>query len=676
MTDKKIPLHKHPHLDEPADDEHKKKIVLVGNPNVGKSLLFNWLSGLYVDVSNFPGTTVEISQGHIGQHILYDTPGIYSVASFNDEECTARDIILDADLVINVVDGVHLERDLFLTIQLIDMGLPVIVALNFMDEVEKEKIKIDVEALETRLNVPVIPISAARKTGLENLVKSIPCARKGAVSETLKHEISDMLNRVGSQPEAVLILEGDVTVAGRHGVPAGIERDRIYLQRRLRVNQIIEQIFQIHSHRSIREWIGRLMIHPVTGIPIVAVVLYLLYQFVGVGIAQYLVGFTEETVGQGVYEPFVRQIIARMAAVNIKADIIHEDHNGHMVTLSSTNFYFPDGTDNDPANYRVLQNYSENGTVIIEYQFYDIWAIFLAGEFGAITMTVTYIFLLLLPLVIGFYFFLSVLEDSGYLPRLATLTDNLLSAIGLNGRAIIPILLGFGCVTMATVSTRLLNTKREKTIATTILNFAIPCSAQLAVITALLARTGGLYVLIFIGILAIALILIGSVLNWTLAGTSSSLLIDLPPMRFPSLDNITRKTIFKSYHFMKEAIPFFFLGSLLVTAMQLTGAMKIWESLFEFITTQWLLLPSESARAFIMGLVRRDFGAAGFLNMDLSASQILTGLVTLTFFVPCIASMIILFKERGSREALLIWFGTWIIAFLIGGILAHILALF
>lgn len=667
--DKRVPLHHH-HLNTSSGE--KKTIVLAGNPNVGKSLIFNHLSGLYVDVSNYPGTTVELMEGRFRDYRIIDTPGIYSVASFNDEERVARDIILEADIIINVVDAIHLERDLFLTLQLIDMGFPVIIALNFIDEIKKEQVSIDVGKLESLLGVPVIPTSATAKTGLDELSSRIEQAKSGTPYDPLQKQIIGHLNKVGSTAEALLILEGDEPTSQMHGMQPENFREIIYIERRRRVNQIIEDVFSVTAKRSVREFIGRFTLHPLTGIPVIMLVLYMMYQLIGVGIAQHVVGFTEKKIGKEVYEPFMQSFIAKFASTIITVEQWKDIDDEEEQLISQETYYFDKGTLNDRDSYHQLIHNANQSDARLSYIFLDSWAVFLAGEFGLITMTVTYLLFLLLPLVIGFYLFLALLEDCGYLPRLATLTDGLLSKIGLNGRAVIPILLGFGCVTMATVTTRLLSTQREKTIAATILNFVIPCSAQLAVITALLASAGPAYILLYVVIMFVSLVILGTFLNMFLPGRSSGLLIDLPPLRIPRLDNIAKKTFLKSYHFMKEAVPFFMFGSLLVTFMQLTSLLSAWENAFEPITTSWLLLPPEAAIAFIMGLIRRDFGAAGFLTMELTSSQILTGLVTLTFFVPCIASMMILFKERGTRQALVIWLGTWLTAFIVGGMIARI----
>jgi ferrous iron transport protein B len=275
--------------------------------------------------------------------------------------------------------------------------------------------------------------------------------------------------------------------------------------------------------------------------------------------------------------------------------------------------------------------------------------------------------------VLGFYFALSILEDSGYLPRLATLVDRSLRIIGLNGRAVIPLILGFGCVTMATITTRLLGSQRERTIATTILQLAIPCSAQLGVIAALLATAGPVATLIYTGVIFTFLVTVGSVMNLSMPGEVSPLLIDLPHIRLPQLNNVTKKTLYKTYFFMKEASPWFFVGALVVSILQVSGALISIMDAMEPLVVGWLKLPREAATAFVMGLVRRDFGAAGMYHLDLTPYQIVAALVTITLFVPCVASLMVMLKERGLREGMIIWVGSLVLALTIGGLVAQIL---
>ncbi|HEY6192571.1 MAG TPA: FeoB small GTPase domain-containing protein, partial [Bacteroidota bacterium] len=200
--------HRHAGLSFLEQELEKPKVVLAGNPNVGKSIIFNELSGMNVEVSNYPGTTVEIIKGTHGGYDVYDTPGVYGVSSFNDEERVARDVILEADIVLNVVDATHLERDLFLTQQLIDMGKKVVVLLNLMDEVEKHEISLDIEKLSRFLGVEVHPMVATKRTGFERLGRAIEEAREGIQRGELHASLHTMLKMVGSQAEALMVLEG------------------------------------------------------------------------------------------------------------------------------------------------------------------------------------------------------------------------------------------------------------------------------------------------------------------------------------------------------------------------------------------------------------------------------------------------------------------------------------
>jgi len=655
-------------------DRHHTRLVLVGNPNVGKSVFFNHLTGLYVDVSNFPGTTVEISRGSHGPWAVYDTPGIYGVSSFNDEERVARDVILEADIVLNVVDAVHLERDLFLTMQLVDMGKRVAVCLNMMDEARARGVEIDVAELERRLGVPVLPTEAVRGVGFDRLDAHIASATTGHAEPTLHRRLHDLLDRVGSQAEGLMVLEGDAVIAERHGVPPGEDREQLYVQRRNRVNRTLDRVVRVReTKRSLAARIGRLAVSPWAGLPMLLAVLYGLYVVIGTFIAGDVVNFTEGTIGNRLMEPAVKDGIARIAGAEITVERIVADAEGEDSTAATQSFVFPDGTDADPVGAARMESFRAGGLHDIHYTFRNPAVQIFFGEFGAFTMTVTYVLFLLLPLVIGFYAALAVLEDSGYLPRLATLVDRTLTGLGLNGRAIIPLILGFGCVTMATITTRLLGTDREKRIATTILQFAIPCSAQLAVIAALLAGAGFKAMLIYVAVILAVFVAIGTALDRVLPGKSSPLLLDLPPMRLPQLRNVAQKTWTRTLSFMKEATPWFFIGALAVSALQVSGLLDGFTNLLEPLTTGWLKLPREAGTAFVMGLVRRDFGAAGLYDLSLSPMQTVVALTVITLFVPCIASLMVMLKERGVREGMVIWLGSWVLAFGVGGLVALVI---
>jgi ferrous iron transport protein B len=600
-----------------------KKLVLAGNPNAGKSVFFNYLTGIYVDVSNYPGTTLDITKGQYKHYEVYDTPGVYGISSFNDEERVAKDVILEADIILNVVNAVYLERDLFLTMQLIDTGIPVIVALNMLDEAKKKKIEIDVEKLSAQLGVPILTTIATKKIGLKDIVEHLDTAHIGISDIGLQRDLGEVRQKYPqlSQGEALLYLEGDLPITEKYSLSLNDHKKEIYRKRRERVNNILKEAISFDPKSShFNHKLSRLLINPVTGLPILAFMLFLMYKVIGQFVAGTVVDFTEGTLMVGYYEPFIRYVM------------------GHFMNLNS------------------------------------LLGQILTGEFGLLTMTFTYVLGLLLPLVFGFYFFLSLFEDSGYLPRIATLTDNILNKIGLNGRAIIPLILGFGCVTVATITTRLLGSEREKRIAIFLLGLAIPCSAQLGIITGMLTTLSPRFIMLYIIVILTVLVLTGTLLNMLLPGKSSTLFIDLPPLRLPQIKNVMTKTVTKSWQFILEAIPLFGLGALLISVLQITGALDLLQKSMAPLTVSWLGLPKESANAFIMGMIRRDFGAIGLLKMQLSQLQIVVSIVTITLFVPCIATVMVMFKERSRKEALMMWLGTWVIAFIIGGIVNNLAA--
>lgn len=609
----------------------ERKLVLAGNPNVGKSVFFNALTGLYVDVSNYPGTTIDVSKGRCEGYQVLDTPGVYGVGSFNDEERVARDIVLGADLVLNVVSACTLERDLFLTQQLLDLGKPVVVALNQMDDAARHGLSIDVSRLAELLGVPVVPCVAITGQGVTEARNTLPQARVGHATPGLEPLLTQAVGAWGGQrSDLLLAIEGDPVIRDRLGLASGgqagnsevaDQRDAIYVLRRARVNGLVEAVVRTgDSSARPGVWLGRWLLNPWAGSAFALGILAILYWVIGDLVAQKLVGVTEGQIMQVYYEPWVRGLVSRFVG------------EGALHTI-------------------------------------------LVGEFGVITMTVTYILGLMLPLVVAFYLFLAILEDTGYLPRLAVLVDRALASIGLNGRAVIPLILGFGCVTMATITTRLLGTQREKTIATAILGLTIPCSAQLGVILGLLAKTGSWSSwAIYGGTMFSVMVAMGTILDRLLPGQSSALLIDLPPMRLPQFRNVMRKTWSKSVGFLIEATPLFVIASLLVGIMKVTGALDWVMNALAPLVVGILHLPKAAAAAFIMGMVRRDFGAAGMTDLPMTAGQVVVGLVVITLFVPCIATVVVLYKERGWKEASSLWIGSWVLAFAIGGVLAQVIA--
>jgi len=461
----------------------------------------------------------------------------------------------------------------------------------------------------------VVPTVAVENEGIRALADQLPKARSGCRDPLLRQRLAAMARELGtSEALALLLLEGDSTTAEMLHLPPGTERMQLYGDRRGRVNSIAGLVSSdVQASGSFLDNLGHLMIKPVTGFPILLVVLALLYLVVGVFFAQVVVDFTEGTLMEGYYQPFVRSALAYYIDLNSPLGVI------------------------------------------------------LTGQFGLITMAVTYVLGLLTPLVFGFFLVLSLLEDSGYLPRIAVLMDRLLSIIGLNGMAIIPIILGFGCVTAAIITTRLLPSDRERRIVIFLLALAVPCSAQLALVTAIMARQGLSYFIMYILIILIVITTAGIILARILPGYSTPLLLDLPHLRIPRLDNVLIKTWMRSWHFLKEAFPLFVGGALFLSILKVTGTLDFIQASMDPVTVGWLHLPRESASAFIMGFIRREFGPAGILDIPMSEGQKFVLMVTLTLFVPCITSVMVMFKERGWKEGALIWFSVFILAFFIGG---------
>ena len=637
-----------------------RKVALVGNPNVGKSVLFNALTGAYVTVSNYPGTSVEVARGTAvigGESFeIIDTPGMYSLLPITEEERVARRILLEdsPDMVIHVVDARNLERMLAMTMQLVEAGLPVILVVNIMDEAERLGIAIDIPLLAKRLGIPVIGAAVARKRGLSEIRESISCFKRSAhtvpdYSRRLENDIAEITglfrSRFTLSPKAVALLllqrdqemmdlvleaEGEGFVA----VEAKI-REKIYarresfhldlsLERRKITEKLLDGVFRVPDKRKIMlsEKLSRWAVRPLTGVPLLFIVLYYgLYQFVGVFGAGTMVDFLEKKVFEGYFNPWITGIVK------------------------------------DAIPWPVLQE-------------------LFVGEYGVITLGLRYAVGIIMPIVATFFLFFSVLEDSGYFPRLALLVDRLFKKIGLTGRAVIPMVLGFGCDTMATMVTRTLETVRERIIATLLLSLAIPCSAQLGVIMALLSKAPGALLIWFVCLLLIFL-LVGLLAARIIPGETPLFYMELPPLRLPQLSNILTKTYSRMQWYFMEIMPLFILASVLLWIGKITyffDRMAAWSA----PVMAAIGLPREAAVAFIFGFFRRDFGAAGLYDLQtkglLNPRQLTVAAVTLTLFIPCIAQFLIIKKERGLKVALAIGLFVSFFAFGSGYLLNKLLA--
>ena len=639
--------------------EETARIVVVGSPNVGKSMLFNKLTGRYVTVSNYPGTTVEIAKGWSatsnGRYEVIDTPGMYSLSPITEEERVASSILLEetAKAVIHVIDAKNIQRMLSLTLQLIEARLPVILALNMSDEADQIGIKINEGKLEEILGIPVVKTVATTGSGVNELLKRISAIEnpepkdidyapetEDAVKAIISHLNKD--SNISARTEALLRLQTGNSIQNKKEIESNtkiweivdqftskMEHPAGYycsLALKREVDHIIEKtvIFPKKSAKTLRETLSRLCMHPITGLPILLAVLYFgLYKFVGVFGAGTLVDFLEGTVFEEHINPWVNSIL------------------GQIIPWATLRELF-------------------------------------GGEYGIITLGVRYAVAIILPVVGTFFIAFSVLEDSGYLPRLAMLIDRLFKKIGLNGRAVIPIVLGFGCDTMATMVTRTLESRREKVIASFLLALAIPCSAQLGVILGLLSGHPGA-LLLWAGFMVFIFLAAGFLAAKLLPGRGPSFYMELPPLRLPKITNVIVKTYTRIVWYFKEVFPLFILASVVIWVGQITGIFQLTVNAMK-PAVKLLGLPTEAAQAFLFGFFRRDYGVAGLFDLQsqgaLNGNQLAVAAITLTLFLPCVAQFLILKKERGLKLTLITSFGILALAFGAGFLVNGVLNLF
>lgn len=541
------------------------KVLLMGNPNVGKSVIFSRLTGTSVTSSNYAGTTVEYKKGlfkHEEKNIeLIDVPGTYTLDPTNKAEEVAVEMLEEGDIVFNVVDATNLERNLNLTLQLLERDIPVVVLLNMWDETKHKGIDIDLDKLQERLQVPVIPTVATTGKGL-----------KQALNYLEYREIIEFK---------------ELSTDGRWA----------------KIGHIINDVQRIKpKHHSSKELLEEYTLKPWTGIPIAALVLYLTFiviRFIGEGLITY--------VAEPFFEGPYHTILLAMSNFITEGSFLHELLIGQLV----------------------------NGQIDFEQ------------SFGLLTTGIYIPFAAVLPYIISFYFVLSILEDSGYLPRLAVLLDNLMHKVGLHGFSIIPMILGFGCNVPAALAARNLDSKREQFIASTLMSISIPCMAQTAMIIGLVGAFGGIYVSFVFASLFIVWIIVGLLLNYFLPGYSSDLLIEIPTLRSPLLGIVFKKLWMRVINFLKEAIPFVLLGVLAVNTMYALGFFDLLTKLLGPVFSTLFGLPKEVISALLMGFLRKDLAMGMLAPLDLTIKQLIIASTILTVYFPCVATFIILFRELG-----------------------------
>jgi len=542
-----------------------RKILLVGNPNVGKSVIFSRLTGVHTTVSNYPGTTISYIRGFLklGEEKVevIDVPGTYTLEPTSEAEKIALQMLETGDIVINVVNATNLERSLYLTLQLLERDIPVVVALNLWDDTRHRGIHIDLDKLKEFLGVPAIPTVAVTGEGIKELVENIPRA---------------------ASP----------------GTPVR-SRD----ERWAAIGSIIDQVQRVdHRHHT---WIERLQdasVRPLTGGVIavaVLVIAFLVIRFIG----ESLIGYVLDPLFNALWTPVILGLSNLMGGSGFLHDVIVGK-----ITGGEVNF---------------------------------------VESFGLLSSGLYVPFAMVLPYIISFYLVLGLLEDIGYLPRLAVLMDTIMHWLGLHGYAIIPTLLGLGCNVPAVLATRILESKRERFIASTLVSIAVPCAALQAMIFGLVGQRGGRYVVIVYGTLFVAWVILGVILNHMVKGFSPELLIEIPPYRLPPWRILLQKMWMRIYGFLAEAVPII-LGAIVV--INVLYSLGVFDAIADFtapVVTGLLGLPKEAVTSLVIGFLRKDVALGMLAPLALSATQLVVASVVLAMLFPCIATFIVLFRELG-----------------------------
>ena len=575
-----------------------KKILLIGNPNVGKSVIFSRLTGVHVIASNYPGTTVEFTKGYMrieGEKVeVIDVPGNYTLEPTSKAEEVAVEMINDsikekdnADVIgINIVDATNLERNLNLTLQLIKRGIPLIVCLNFWDETKHTGIHIDVEKLESILGIPIIPTCGITGEGIKKLVSRL---NEGKVSP-FQYKDEERWTEIG---------------------------------------KIVDNVQKLtHRHHTIWERLGDASIHPLTGIPIAIIALFLAFKIIRF-IGESLIGYIFEPLFENLWAPLMLKLSALLGG----SGFIHNVLIGKLI----------EG----------------------EIEFVESLGLLTTGLFVPIAMVLPYIF--------AFYLVLSFMEDSGYLPRLGVLVDTLMHRIGIHGLAIIPMLLGIGCNVPGALATRVLETRRERFITATLMAIAVPCMAQIAMVIGLVGRYGASAIAIVFCSLFIVWVILGLLMNLILKGESPEIFVEIPPYRFPYFGALLKKLWMRILWFLKEAIPFVLIGVLIVNILYSLHIIEFIGRIAAPVITGILGLPKDAIGALIIGFLRKDVAVGMLVPLGLTKAQMVTASVVLTMYFPCIATFAVLIKELGIKDMIKSALIMIVATLIVGGILNLIL---
>jgi len=567
------------------------KILLMGNPNVGKSVIFSRLTGVHVIASNYPGTTVGYTRGFmkLGEDLaeVIDVPGTYTLEPTCEAEEVASRMLDSGDVVVNVVNATNLERNLYLTLQLMERKVPVIVALNMWDDARHQGINIDLNRLREILGVPVVPTVATTGEGIKELVENLP---KAVLQDTPARSRDDRWAAVGG---------------------------------------IIEQVQRVaHRHHTWLERLADASVRSFSGGAIALTVLagaFLVVRYIGESLIDYIF----DPLFTALWTP----VLTRLSELLGGGGFLHDILIGKLIAG--------------------------------EVDFVQ--------SFGLLSSGLYVPFAMVLPYIVSFYLVLGLLEDTGYLPRLAVLMDTIMHRLGLHGYAIIPTLLGFGCNVPAVLATRILESRRERFIAATLISIAVPCAALQAMIFGLVGERGWEYVAIVYGTLFAVWIVLGVILRQAVKGFTPELLIEIPPYRLPPWRAALQKLWMRTYGFLVEAVPIILGAILVINVLHFLG---IFEAIADFtapVVTGLFGLPKEAVTALAIGFLRKDVAVGMLAPLALTAGQLVVGSVVLAMFFPCIAAFVVLLRELGVVNMLKSAGIMIVAALIVGGLLNLIL---
>jgi ferrous iron transport protein B len=642
----------------------KKKllIALAGNANVGKSVIFNHLTGLHQHIGNWPGKTVEKAEGTLqfkGYTIdIIDLPGIYSLSTYSLEELISRKYIAveKPDVVINVVDASVLERNLYFTLQLMELETPIVIALNQMDMAKRKGIQIDVEKLEKLLGIPVIPTVAIKGIGIFQLLeKAVEIAEKGHMAKNVPirfgEEVEKKIAKLTKMVEgiqfwyppryvAIKLLEGDEE----------IEREVAKLNPQIvsAAKKLAREIEDLHGHSCS------------------TVITSERYEIAGciAREAQKLVSPIKPKLEERLHTLTTHKIMGYpIMAFSLLLIFYSIFTFGGYISDSLNNLFY----EWEPVFLSLF------GTGIMGKL---VWSAF-EGVIAGVTVA--------LPYIVPFYIVLYFLEDSGYLSRIAFLMDNIMHKMGLHGKAFIPLILGYGCNVPACLGCRIMETQRERLLAAFVTTL-VPCAARTVIILGLVGKFLGIQWALALYIFDLAVIFIlGRLAFKVLPGEPTALIMEMSDYRWPHLRTVLKQTWFRLAEFIKIAFPLIIVGSLTIKLTEVFGLLEPIATILSPITVAWLGLPAITGITLIFGVLRKELtlimlatllGTTNFAEIPgFGPIQMVVFTLVAMFYIPCISTIAALTKEFGWKKALSITIFEIIFAILLGGIAFRILTL-